>query len=1093
MNKTLDQLYREHKGKLSDKWSLYLTEYDRLFTVYRNQPVQLLEIGVQNGGSLEIWDQYFPNAGKIIGCDINPSCAALQYRSSRIAVVTGDANSDEYQNEILQYAPTFDIIIDDGSHDSSDIVRSFARYFPCLNETGMYVAEDLHCSYWDNFEGGLHQPLSAMSFFKRLADILNHEHWRNGRSGRELLAAFCDEFGVDFDDLELARIHSIEFLNSLCVIKKSPPENNTLGKRFIVGNEELVTSGVKKYDGSSIHDFEAQIKDDKDLDVFALIRRSRELAQEKEQVVQALKFELSQIYASRAWRVVQWLRRIWLMVSRMERLALTLKKKISRLLRTLINHDRPIQLDHYRRIKQKLDLKKNILLINSSGLFDKEWYLANNPDVALSKKDAAGHYLLHGGFEGRDPGPEFSSRQYLDNNKDVKEARVNPLVHYLASGISEGRPKFSSQKSSKVMNVIFVSGEPHTPGHIYRVERYVETYRSLGIHAVWRRPDELAGDLSPLGEIQLLILWRTIYDPNIELIVNYAKQKQVKIVFDVDDLMFDVNVVDAQIIDAIRFHNLDVEIVKDYYLKIQKTMLQADICTCPTQTLSNAMGDLNKESFVLPNGYDYDQLYRSTALVRGRPEMGGQVIRIGYAGGTQTHQRDFSLALPSLLRLLDEYPDIIITVFGKALHLGEFPEVQGYQDRFEIREMVPLEGLIDEIARFDINIAPLEINRFCEAKSELKYFEAALVRVPTVASPTQPFKNAIQHGVNGFLAGDSADWYKYLKMLIDDASLRERISNSAFQQVLWRFSPAQRACLVYSFLDQIGLSYRTNFSEIRRKACSFQKKLPPFIPANQNALPAYAKPEKHFEHRTEKISKAGLVIPLFNGQDLIVETLDSMAGQTLNDLDLVIVDDRSTDGSLGAAMDWLSEHKGRFANCAILGNAEHQGPGASRNIGFDYLQTPWVMPVDAGNILLPECLAQCLKLGIENNFSGVYSKLLIFGEAPGYIQEAYGGAELNLAEWDPARLVLDHYIDGMALISKAAWARVGGYDGSLQRGLEDYDLWLKFAENGLFAKYVPDILAKYRVNRKKMRSAGGKIGLIEGRKAIMERHPWMRR
>lgn len=59
-----------------------------------------------------------------------------------------------------------------------------------------------------------------------------------------------------------------------------------------------------------------------------------------------------------------------------------------------------------------------------------------------------------------------------------------------------------------------------------------------------------------------------------------------------------------------------------------------------------------------------------------------------------------------------------------------------------------------------LNIAPLEINRFCEAKSELKYFEAALVRVPTVASPTQPFKNAIQHGVNGFLAGDSADWYK---------------------------------------------------------------------------------------------------------------------------------------------------------------------------------------------------------------------------------------------------------------------------------------------------------------------------------------------
>lgn len=64
-----------------------------------------------------------------------------------------------------------------------------------------------------------------------------------------------------------------------------------------------------------------------------------------------------------------------------------------------------------------------------------------------------------------------------------------------------------------------------------------------------------------------------------------------------------------------------------------------------------------------------------------------------------------------------------------------------------------------------------------------------------------------------------------------------------------------------------------------------------------------------------------------------------MAGQTLDDLDLVIVDDHSTDGSLGAAMDWLSEHKGRFAKLRYSWQGvEHQGPGASRNIGFDYLE-----------------------------------------------------------------------------------------------------------------------------------------------------------
>ncbi len=319
MNESLNQLYKEHKGKLSDKWSLYLNELDRLFTLYRSRPIRLLEIGVQNGGSLEIWDQYFQNAEKIVGCDINQKCVGLQYQSPRIAVVIGDANSDEFQNEILQYAPAFDIIIDDGSHVSSDIVKSFARYFPCLNESGIYVAEDLHCSYWNDFEGGLHQPFSAMSFFKRLADIINHEHWRNGRSRRELVARFCAEFGVEFDDLELSRIHSIEFLNSLCVIKKELPENNVLGKRVIVGREEQVSSGVKKYDGVAIQDFEAVIKDDGNLDVFELMASNLELKSQLAQATSDLERSNAEVlkYAlSRSWkmtrpfrRIVQWLRR----------------------------------------------------------------------------------------------------------------------------------------------------------------------------------------------------------------------------------------------------------------------------------------------------------------------------------------------------------------------------------------------------------------------------------------------------------------------------------------------------------------------------------------------------------------------------------------------------------------------------------------------------------------------------------------------------------------------------------------------------------------------------------------------------------------
>lgn len=249
-NRTLTQLYQEHQGKVSDKWSLYLNVYDRLFSEFREREIRLLEIGIQNGGSLEIWASYFPCALKLIGCDIDLNCQRLGYADQRIAVVIGDANLDGTESLIASYAETYDIIIDDGSHRSSDIVKSFARYFPRLVDGGIFVAEDLHCSYWQEFEGGLFDPYSSITFFKRLADIVNHEHWGVEKKRQELLAGFCIEYGVLFDEDVLSHIHSIEFLNSICIIRKFPPVQNVSGLRRIVGTIELVQSDVKIYNNS---------------------------------------------------------------------------------------------------------------------------------------------------------------------------------------------------------------------------------------------------------------------------------------------------------------------------------------------------------------------------------------------------------------------------------------------------------------------------------------------------------------------------------------------------------------------------------------------------------------------------------------------------------------------------------------------------------------------------------------------------------------------------------------------------------------------------------------------------------------------------
>ncbi|CCB65044.1 class I SAM-dependent methyltransferase [Hyphomicrobium sp. MC1] len=229
----------KHEGKVSDKWESFLIEYESLFSRFQSAPITMLEIGIQNGGSLEIWAKYFSNAKAIVGSDINEKCASLKFSDPAISVAVGDANSDEAFRRITSKATTYDIIIDDGSHKSSDITRTFAKYFPILNSGGIFIIEDLHCSYWSQFEGGLGDPTSSMELFKALTDFLNVEHWQS-QSQDDLLEGFKSKYDVSIGDNILSSLHSVKFLNSLCVIEKSKPK---LGPRRVVGTEAIVDSG----------------------------------------------------------------------------------------------------------------------------------------------------------------------------------------------------------------------------------------------------------------------------------------------------------------------------------------------------------------------------------------------------------------------------------------------------------------------------------------------------------------------------------------------------------------------------------------------------------------------------------------------------------------------------------------------------------------------------------------------------------------------------------------------------------------------------------------------------------------------------------
>lgn len=344
-NKTLHQLYAEHVGKASDKWSLYLTEYDRLFDSYRDKPINLLEIGVQNGGSLEIWGQYFSHAASLTGCDINPDCVKLQYDDPRIRVIVGDANASDISQQVFACAPQFDIVIDDGSHFSSDIIKSFSLYFPKLADGGLFIAEDLHCSYWGHFEGGLFDPYSSMTFFKQLADIINHEHWGIPKSRNDIVQGILAHYGCESLDVELlAQVHSVEFINSMCVLRKAPGANNELGRRIIAGSVELVVPGHQALNGSAYQaNPQAEIHNPWSTRVMSPGEAIERVEQENErveqenakltQLVAERDAELAVLYHSTSWKMTQPLRLLADELKSAKRVAVGSTRRVHRVIR----------------------------------------------------------------------------------------------------------------------------------------------------------------------------------------------------------------------------------------------------------------------------------------------------------------------------------------------------------------------------------------------------------------------------------------------------------------------------------------------------------------------------------------------------------------------------------------------------------------------------------------------------------------------------------------------------------------------------------------------------------------------------------------
>jgi cephalosporin hydroxylase len=167
-----------HKGRPINKWRHYFPAYESHFGRYVNRPMKFLEIGVAAGGSLQMWKRYFGPHAMIVGIDTNPACAAVQ--EDQIAVRVGSQADPEFLNAVVNEFGTFDVVLDDGSHMMEHIAASFAFLYPRTAHDGIYMVEDLHTSYMEDYDGGLRRAGTFIEFCKDMIDELNGDWVKGG-------------------------------------------------------------------------------------------------------------------------------------------------------------------------------------------------------------------------------------------------------------------------------------------------------------------------------------------------------------------------------------------------------------------------------------------------------------------------------------------------------------------------------------------------------------------------------------------------------------------------------------------------------------------------------------------------------------------------------------------------------------------------------------------------------------------------------------------------------------------------------------------------------------------------------------------------
>lgn len=204
--------------------------------------------------------------------------------------------------------------------------------------------------------------------------------------------------------------------------------------------------------------------------------------------------------------------------------------------------------------------------------------------------------------------------------------------------------------------------------------------------------------------------------------------------------------------------------------------------------------------------------------------------------------------------------------------------------------------------------------------------------------------------------------------------------------------------------------------------------------------------------------KVSVIIPCYNQGKYVSDAINSVLAQTYKDIEIVIVNDGSTDNSNEIIKTFADKYK----NILFFDENKNKGVINARNMAIEAASGEFILPLDADDTIEPTYIEKAVKILKENpNIGIVYCKARMFG-----IKNEYW----DLKDFDKSNILYDNCIFCSALFRKADFIKVGMYKDYMLYGCEDYDLWLSFIEQGFDVYRIDEILFNYRQYEEDSRS-----------------------